>query len=181
MKEFLQKHRWIVPTLAAITLLLSAWGIFRSTNPIAKVESWPKAYYFDLKAGTTFVSTIDQVPPIPTPSGDLPDGQHAGVWAAVFSCGNCADTSTHFVGWLEKFNPDTQKQLVELIAPRKNGFADFNPYETRNLWDAAGHLFALKDSPDEWLPSEDEGVEAIQASVLKKCDAGVKPTRCVPP
>ncbi|MCX5661040.1 MAG: hypothetical protein NTW19_15230 [Planctomycetota bacterium] len=180
MKELLQKHPWIVPALAAVILLFAAWGILRTANPPVKVELWPKAYYYDLKAGTTFVSTIDRVPPVPTPGGDLPDGQPVGVWAAVFSCGSCDDAPSRFVGWLEKFTPETQKQLAALIEPRKEGFKDFNPYETRNLWDTKGHVMATKDALDRWVPMEDPEAEEIQLEVAKHCAAPAKPTRCSP-
>lgn len=179
MKDWIANKPGIVGVIAVVIILFAGYMIFGSVKPSVRIDAWPNAYYYDLNSGKTFVLPAHNVPPVAAPSGPLPDGKPAGVWAAVFSCGSCADANSRFVGWLEKFDEPAHGQLTALIEPRKNGYTDFNPYETKNFWDNAAQKIAAPNATDQWIPMTETDSEEIQAAVAKKC-APATASRCQP-
>src|SRR5262245_34979152 len=63
-------------------------------------------YFYDVNSTSSvpldrlFSAKSDEVPPIRGPS-DSPDSAPGGVRAWVFSCGDCSDRSSMFIGYLE--------------------------------------------------------------------------------
>jgi hypothetical protein len=62
------------------------------------------AYYMMPQTGQVLVDVSGQLPPL----------ESGAVRAVVFSCGDCSDKSTHFVGWIEKYT-DEAKAIMERL------------------------------------------------------------------
>lgn len=172
--SFLKKPA-VAGALVVILLAIAGWNMFRYVSPPESKSAWPNAWYYDLTSTKLFVLPASSVPPVAAPGGD-----EAGVWAAVYACGSCDDQSKHFVAWLEKFSPETKKQLEDLIAPRLKGYTDFNPYETLNMWDNTGHLIGVPGKEIKWVQMYSTDAEKIKAEASKKCQPPQTFVRCQP-
>ena len=166
--SFLRKPA-VAGSLVVLFLAIAGWNLYSQYFAGAKKTAWPKVWYYDLTSEKLFELPSSTVPPTAAPGGPLPNGELAGVWSAVFACGSCDDKSKQFVAWVEKFTPETQKQLEDLIAPRLNGYKDFNPYETLNMWDNTGYLMGTPAKNIEWVQVFGPGAEKIKAEAAKKC------------
>ncbi len=95
----------IITNLSVIILIIIIISILRSNETVK--ESNPKLeWYYDLNTGELFTAKAGQIPPIPAPSGPLPDGRQAGVKAYVFSYVAEPNDSERFIGFLETKDPN---------------------------------------------------------------------------
>jgi hypothetical protein len=127
IREWIEDHSGVATALAVIALgIAAAFFYFRFTHSTGASPS--HTYFYDL--GSDQVNPIDrlfpadanEVPPIGAPSGKLmPDGTPAGVKAWVFSCGNCGDRASLFVGYLESGTKEYRDALIQFRKATKGG------------------------------------------------------------
>lgn len=67
-----------------------------------EVESYKKAWFYDLNTGKLFTDKESKVGPVKAPSGTGPNGKPAGVRAHVFTYKNEPDEADLYIGYLTK-------------------------------------------------------------------------------
>lgn len=141
--------------IAVVILGAAAWIVMRSGGS----EGLEKAYYYDVDAQKLIVDDVNKVPPFKTSSGGT------AVVAAVFSCGDCGDASTHFVGYLEK--------LTDALRTAMDTGDAIDPDVAK-----VGHV-VREESGSDWVPSSTMAGQQIIEAVGKEC-GDQKPTACQP-
>jgi hypothetical protein len=130
-------------------------------------------YYYDLNTGQLFSGPINAIPPIETPSGKTPAGENAGVKAYVFSCGDCADASQRYIGWMEKADAMAKKMIEN---------PDAGP-NLNNIDQLIGTLekgtVQISEDGKTWVSfTSQEGV-ALMQKAQARC-GGAAPVTCFP-
>ena len=114
LRRWINKHSSIVTVISVAVLILALGWIVQEVrfrwNRSAVI---PDAWFYDLNTGQLFRAKSNGLPPIAAPSGPLPNGEHAGVRAKVFACGDCSDPSNRFIGWLEKLTPEVKYAITD--------------------------------------------------------------------
>jgi hypothetical protein len=139
-----------------------------------------KVYFYDLSTGELFVHTDADPPPIHAPhqTGERP----AGCRAHVFSCGDCNDPASRFVGYLEMYDPHTDaaeqfkrfRQLMVAHGP------SVQAAEAEDRAEAGRLVSSGKEAA--WVAAGSEQGRAIIArGAARDCDSGQTPTKCIPP
>lgn len=144
-----------VVIIAVIVLLASWWLILgRSTRS----GSAGSSFFYDLQSNTLFTSDATELPPIVSPTGG------EAVRAIVMSCGDCADKSTRFIAYLEKYD-DAYKQAV------KRGDTIEPQVVNRSR-------LVRAESAGEWAPGM-PAVNAMREVAAARCGSA-KPSPCMP-
>lgn len=166
LREFANNNSAIV-TLGAVVLLVIALGAIIMQTRGGGGSGIIDVYYYDLSTGQLFTGPSNQLAPIEAPSGPY-NGKPGGVRAFVFSCTDCDDESTHFIGWLDMYTPEAKEALAN---PTAEMGASFELYER-------GHL--VKRVEDEtWVSANDpEGFRVMEA-ISQECPGG-RPQPCYP-
>jgi len=149
---------------AGVSLLLSLKGPARSPMDI---------YYYDTFSHEVFVRPINLITPIVAPSqaDEADPGKFLGVRAHVFSCGACDAAATHFVGWIEKHNPERVERLRKVKDHEGKPLNDFVILERLSEM-PDGTLVSDPSGVDRWFPRASRNASAIMRSVQAKCDSG---------
>lgn len=121
-------------------------------------------YYYDLNTKLVFDGPHDLIPPIDAPSAKPgPDGRGAGVRAYVFSCTDCKDKSTHFVGFLETYSEQAKAKMNDPNATEAETTA------------------SIKREDDEgWAVASSPEGQKVRTDAYKKCAANQRPQQCTP-
>jgi hypothetical protein len=164
LREWMNQNSAVV-TIIAVVLLLVSLGVIIMTltpkNPARVVD----VYFMDTSDGSLFVDKSDQLPPVAAPSGK------DGVRAFVFSCGDCGDEASRFVGWLETYTPDAKKAIS---APSDNPEAGMDNYEVVEN----GHMVCDPVSK-KWVMANSEQGFKIMDMIQNKCGTEA-PKPCFP-
>lgn len=136
------------------------------------------SYFLDLTTNKLFTAAADQVPPIKTPGRHMRDGQPAGVRAYVMSCGDCADTQSHMIAYLESFTSEGQRVMLEAageMAILRN--ASDSPPQSRET----GCLVARADLQGGWIPASSQEGRRLVSDAMRPCPGtGNRPRSCRP-
>lgn len=164
----------IAAGFAAVALLIAAYnlGYLRKDTPVNE-RPVAKVYFYDLNKGEVFVGD-DCLPPVPAPSGPI-DGKPAGVIANVFSCGDCADASTRFVGYLETIDEKFRAGVDPTIA--RGYYNAPSPTVVPGLTEAT--LVKLPEDKT-WVSKSSADGAAVMSAHESKCPAGTVATGCNP-
>ena len=137
-------------------LALRIWGML---NPPPPPEDIVMGYFYDLNTKTLYVMPADTKIPMERPSGPF-EGDPAGVRAHVFACGQCAEESKRFIGYLEKPIPE----------------ADRPPPD-----DPRSEVTLVKRPEDsKWVESDSREAAAIREAVFSRCTATERANFCRP-
>lgn len=162
-REWQQKHPAIGTAAAIVTVLLSAVyvvsrsGIMR-TRPTGTGVT---VYFYDLSSGELFVGPLDLIETgIVAPSGG------EGVRAYVYSCSDCADPGSRFIGHLHRFT-----------AERKTS-EPYNPAAERPSLSSDGWVTIVQDGQiSSWIPAASAAGAAIERRPWSVCR---EPITCDP-
>jgi len=100
LREQIEKHPRVTAMVAGTVLMLTiSWALLRETRQ-------PGIYFYDTGSGTVYVAPAGTLPPTKAPSGS------EGVLAIVLSCGDCAEESSRFVGYLQSFTDEYRRALA---------------------------------------------------------------------
>ncbi len=159
IRSYLNNNPAIV-TIAAIVLLLVCLGvIYRTLSGGGGGPRIVDIYFYDLGSGEVFIGPSDSLPPIDAPSGPY-NGKPAGVRAYVFSCTDCSDENSRFVGYLETYTDEAKAALTSGEAPDAYEYYD------------GGRLIKRPDE-EGWARAESEEGFALIESVSTLCPGGV--------
>ena len=171
LRSWINNNSGVVTILAVVALAAALVYVFVSSTG-SGVKRANAQWFYDLKTGELFEAPLGKHPPIDTPSGE-----NQGVRAMVYTCTNDCKSDAH-IGWLEKYTPEAKKQLLELDAKRAEvetpTTAMFHPEEDQ------GRLYARKENPDKWYPSNSGQGSAIVMSIRTLCGEGVRAVTCNP-
>jgi hypothetical protein len=151
----------------------------KGPSPGKPVDMW----YYDMKSDKTdpmerlFVGKSNELPPIEAPSkGKMPNGQEAGVRAYVFSCSDCSDKSSRFIGYLEFFTPEARE--ARLNPPKPEEGAPPRPMDPMMM--DQGHMIASGENLEQWVAQTSPQGAQIMTYIMQKCGGGQAPKSCMP-
>ncbi|HAI14361.1 MAG TPA: hypothetical protein DCM28_21835 [Phycisphaerales bacterium] len=164
LREWMNQNSAVV-TIIAVVLLLVSLGVIIMTLTPKQVGRVVDVYFMDTDDGKLFVDKSDQLPPVVAPSGK------DGVRAFIFSCSDCGDEASHFVGWLETYTPAAKKAIEAPVEGPEGGMDNYELIEN-------GHMVADPVSK-KWVPANSEYGFKIMDMIQNKCgDEAPKP--CFP-
>ncbi len=149
----------LLAALSTLVLLLLGWA-FRPASP-QEFNEGRQAWFFDQNTQKLFVASSKKTGPIAAPSGPLPDGNHAGLRARVYSYEVNPHDTELFVGFLERPDPH---------GPSKASAADV---ATFTKWAQARLIKRVND--DQWVPATSAEGQAIIQSLTHPNDRGQTP------
>lgn len=153
LRQQIAENPVIGMVVVVILVGLAGWLIAGSKSaPVVN-----QSFYYDLDQGRLFTDDAGKAPPFKTATGQT------AVIAAVFSCGDCVDASSRFLGYLEKYSD-------EYLAAR--GDPDM-PADVAEK----GQLIRLEQG--EWVVAASEDGRRITAEVRSRC-GGEPPKACHP-
>lgn len=149
------------PTGAVVTVVaMLVVAAFIAFKPEAPRGHALQAYYYDLDTDELFTDDGSRLPPFTSPSGG------EAVRAMVFSCGDCDDAASRFVGYLQKMSAEL-KQAYESGGEIPEDVARL-PMRVRGPDD------------DEWIAADAPGADAVTSAPTERCreqQADVTPCR----
>ena len=153
-------------TVFSVLLLALVLLLVGREPPGRRYKAGKQAWFYDLNTGELFVDSSKQTGPIEAPSGPLFDGEPAGLKAHVYSYVLDPNASEHFVGFLER--PDPQAEVKQLASDQGN-FPEW----------ARGRLIRRVDDETWVSPTSRQGREIIQ-ELTRPNDQGQTPIYHVP-
>ncbi|MFG0249180.1 MAG: hypothetical protein ACF8OB_09865 [Phycisphaeraceae bacterium JB051] len=166
LREWMNQNSAVV-TIIAVVLLLVSLGVIIMTLTPQRAARVVDVYFMDTSDGALFIDKSDQLPPIVAPSGK------DGVRAFVFSCGDCGDESSRFIGWLETYTPEAKKAIETPAEGPEGGMDNYEVVEN-------GHLVAAPNSNGQWVMANSEPGFKIMDNVQTNCGGDVAPKPCFP-
>ncbi len=173
LRGVINNHPQFVAVIVAIVMVFSVGSmVMRGRSP--DVEQHRYAYYMMPQTGQVIVDSSLQLPPLAS----------GAVRAVVFSCGDCSDKSTHFVGWIEKYT-DEAKQVMERMRneppPPLGGPPEAGVQMDDMMAVEDGHLIAAK--PDglaepQWVKMDSPTGSALKRATQQRC--GGSALTCAP-
>lgn len=89
--------------IAVVALVIGGVVAYRSFDSGVGKPKIAQRYFYDLASGELFL--MGNTPaPVTTESGTQ------AVWAHVFSCGSCDDTSQRFIAYLQKLSDEAKQE-----------------------------------------------------------------------
>jgi len=164
IREYVNNNSAVVTICAVVLLLLSLGFIIMRLGGGSKYR--PRVvdvYYYDIGDGQLFTALSNEIPPIDAPSGKQ------GVRAYVFACGDCANESERFIGWMEMYTPDAKRIMTSPPTEAENMDA-FEVMERGHLVSADGR---------NWVSANGEQGFQVMESMQSRCGQ-TAPTPCYP-
>ena len=174
LRQLLNNNSSIV-TLASLVVLILALGWMVQTSMLNRYNSAdvPNAWFYDLNTGELFEAKSNAIPPIDAPSGNLPNGEPAGVRAKVFACGDRSDPAKQFVGWLEKLTPEAKQAIVQ--GQTGEGMSS----SSSSIGYLEGLLVRSADG-DRWVSANSREAMRLFQSPRDRCPKGEVLSPCFP-
>jgi hypothetical protein len=179
LRTWINQNAAIATVLAVLALVGSILALLyvKDRGSVQTAET----YYLDL--GSTAPNPVDRLfaaeidtPPVNAPSGvTMPNGGPAGVKAHVFSCGDCADRSSWFIGYLETTTPEFREAMIQFRENQRSGKPSDLP---SNLRGNRGRLVSAPD-PVQWVEFASGPGQTLISIPMSRCGE-VPPQPCEP-
>lgn len=153
-------------TVLSLLVLTGVVALVLRPAPRRRYDLGRKAWFYDLNTGELFVSSSKKAGPIEAPSGPLPNGEHAGLRAHVYSYVLDPNESELFVGFLEQPDPSAG------ASRRAADMSDFRK------WAEMATIRRLDDS--DWVPATSPGGREILQGLTRPNERGQTPIYQVP-
>lgn len=170
VRSKLQRNSPLTVLVALAVLVICGVVIWRFRQQSAAQREVPRTQWF-LDVGTGKLYTVDAevaAPQEPPSRATLPDGSPGGVKAYVFSCGDCNDARTHFVGYVATLPESERVKPLDLRNPSAATIARITVTNTSAL--------GL-----EWHSMKSEKAEKILLDLQSRCKDGGALHECSPP
>ena len=167
LREWMNQNSAVV-TIIAVVLLLVSLGVIIMTLTPSSPNRVVEVYFMDTADGQLFVEKSNQLPPIVAPSGK------EGVRAFVFSCGDCGDEASRYVGWLETYTAEAKKAITGTTENPEGPEGMVDNYELIEN----GHMVCDPQSKT-WVPANSEPGFKIMDQIQNKC-GNEPPKPCFP-
>lgn len=109
--QILKDQPWLGAGMAFVIVAIAVWRPWAG-----EANAVGGRWYFDLNSGELVTADSKELPPITLDSG------HLAVLAYVYACGECANESNRFIGYLERYT-DSFKEDVRAGRPPGQGDA----------------------------------------------------------
>lgn len=114
-------------------------------------------YFLDLKTDKLFVvEDVNANAPTTAPSGG-----NDGVKAFVYSCGDCNDESTHFVGYIEKYSDEAMKAINDASLS----------FDERDKKRDVGRQVSKREDV-KWIQAKSDEGQALVKEAMSRCKGG---------
>jgi len=178
MNQFRYPDR-ILTVLLSCACIAALIGVLALSPAQANRSETVDVWFFDQGTGKLFTAGANKIPPIEAPSDAEhnenaetdEDKRYNGVRAMVFSCNDCRDSTTHFVGYLERYTPEAK------AAAEKWADGD-DPEAAYELMESGREIRLV--SQDEWLAANTKDAMAIYEQVRGTCNEQDHPRQCFP-
>lgn len=167
-RNWLNNNSAMVTILAVVVLILSLGYIIIQNRPASYAPRIYDVYYYDLGEKKLFVDKNNKFAPITAPSGE-----NRGARAYVYSCGECSDSSSLFIGHLEMFTPDAKKNLENPPPIDADGNTPYIDYYEE------GRMVRAEAENAKWLPANSNEAFQITEAVHTRC--GGQPAKACNP
>jgi len=148
--EWIRKNNAAATAVAVVLLAVAIGNLVYRYGGRQRVKA--DVFLYELNSGTLFPGALNELPPIP-----MPDGGQA-VLAHVFSCGDCADVDSRFVGYLEKYTEPGKVEMGKEV-PNMEIMTD-------------AQVVSLPGDSRQWVPLAGPlGAEVRMAPTMKCRDA----------
>jgi hypothetical protein len=172
LRKWVNEYPTVTQAIAAASgmLLLAViiWLLLPAKAP-PQIVTIEKEWYYDLNTGDLFIAPKGLEPPIPAPSGPLPDGKPAGVRAYVLGFGYEPNEYERFIGFLE--TTPTPEILARWPVRREN-------LSAAKKW-GKGKLIRRTDDKI-WFPADSAMGQRIMEEAFAPNEDGERPTYCRP-
>lgn len=152
-------------------LLIVITSLIPHNPPI--ISDSQKTWFYDLNTKKLFVVDGDSIPPIDAPSGQLADGQPAGVKAYVFSYLKDPKESERFIGYLEKFTPEGKKMISSIRKSESN-------VTSQMVHQLNSNRFVRRPADSDWVAADSDEGRFILGQVSRVNESGQAPHYCSP-
>ncbi|NQU11620.1 hypothetical protein HQ590_12575 [bacterium] len=166
----------VVGIASVLVLVLAVVLILRQLRPPPRPAIPSQDWYYDLNTQQLFAAPVAQLPPIPAPSGPLPDGSPAGVRAVVYGCQDCGAADRSII-YLETYTAAARNEA----ATRLQVTTDGRPPQFRP--DSATGTGVLVSDPQElnWVDLGTADGQAIaKRKTENRCPDGQAARACYP-
>jgi len=153
-KETTMGKNPVVAVVAVIIIVVAIILMFRSAGSGGPGEGIPDTNWYDTGTSELYGRKEDgKLPPVPAASGK------EGVRAHVFSCTNCSDKSSRFIGYLEKFTDEAKATIAQTYENQDMG--------ARNAAINSALIRGEKDT--DWVAKNSPEGEGILAGPAAEC------------
>lgn len=144
----------VVGGVMMLSAIIAATFVLGGDNDTASLvyDDW----YYDLESKKLFKAELGLTPPIEAPSGP-----NKGVKAYVYSCKDCSDASSRFIGYLEMLTPESKEAESDR--------------EKEEIY-RAGHMVRLEKDSD-WVNLYTPAGEKVVDWAIEHCK-GKQPIFC---
>lgn len=175
-------------TVAAVVLLVASLAIIIYTNSGTGAGMVnPDMYFMDLNTGELFVGKAADTPPIVAPSGDwkgAQPGTPAGAKAYVYACGDCADASKRFIGYVEMYTPEAKAKMQKMQEAMKSGEPNPEMYMMEQDMESgrmvAGASGTTPPGPRDFVQAMSEQGMKLMEAIGTRCPEGERLRLCRP-
>lgn len=171
LMDWANRNQKIAIPLALVALIAAV--VIVMMNSGRRGGASHKSYYYELNSGQIVVADASEGSPIAAAGGT---GE--AVMARVFACGDCADASSRFVGWVVRYDADANAAAREQFSSPQ---AQNDPAFAGRVDAGTEIAFEPKGAEVTWVKLASAGVADRQRAMLTRCESQNKPTRsCLP-
>lgn len=171
IKQTLEKNPAVVAGVTLVLVAIAGYMLFKSDSVEPQGITSGSRYFWDVSKNELFVGP-DVVPPTPRDPKDK-NGAKVGVWAHVFSCGDCKDANSRKTMFLRTW-PDAAAEEL-----KKMGRSGTMIYEV-----ATPELIAKaqvrRPTESDWVEENSDSGRAVMSLDSLKCPSGEQPGECSP-
>jgi hypothetical protein len=180
IRSFVNKHSTVMTIVVLVILAMALGYLLYSREP--ESGGVPDAYFYD--TGSTAADPLDRlyalkgndVPPIAAPSNTGSDRAPAGVRARVYSCGDCRDRASLYIGFVETNSPRAKDAISAMQKAGEQAKGSLP-----GLMAAIDEGNTIAVLPDlKWVRKRSQEGLKILADAQQHCGAGVEPIECQP-
>jgi len=171
IREYMNNNPAVITIGAVVVLVICLGFIIRTImGGSSSAGGVVDVYFYDMNTGELFNAASNEFPPIqsPTDEGD----QLSGVKAHVYSCGDCGDKSSRFIGYLERYTPEA-KAKMEAARDSEQPIME-EVYEMNQ-----GREIKRPDDA-QWINDNSEEAMMLRDELRKRCNEGESVRNCFP-
>jgi hypothetical protein len=181
IRQWLLMNSALLTVVAILITVLSMASLLWNSRGAGSSQAL-RSYYYDLGSekpeglDRLFPGERSAIAPIASPSGKQGEnGELMGVRAMVYSCGECTDRSSLFIGYLETLTPPA-RLAMEKLREAAGGPPNLQMMATAE----SGTLVRSLEGKDQWYPRRSpEGMTIVNAA-RSHCGEDNPPQPCYP-
>lgn len=175
VREWMDKNSAAVTIAAVLILVIALLNLYWCGDEGGSPGEAVDTYFWSVDKQELFLAKNDQIPPITAPEGGV------GVRAYVYSCGDCSDAQSRFVGYVERYTDEYKDAMKKVREAAETGSQP--PPEVMQFMeeDYSKHREVSGDGGKTWHAANTEEGRNITDAVLKMCEGkGGKIKPCHP-